>query len=76
MWPEGLIASFASDVDHSCHYQFSPVGLTKIRCADDDALSGVVGQQVGRRIFTTKSAKHTKVGEEIFFLRALRVLRG
>ena len=36
MWPEGLIASFASDVDHSCHYQFSPVGLTKIRCADDD----------------------------------------
>ena len=37
MWPEGLIASIASDVETLFLEQRSPVGLTKIRYADDDA---------------------------------------
>jgi hypothetical protein len=65
MWPAGLIASKVSDVDYSFIEQRSPGGLTKIRCADDDAQGpsrGAAGLK--RRNLTTKSAKDTKVGEE------------
>ena len=45
MWPEGLIASTASDVEHS-FLNSVRLRLTKIRCAYDDALSQVEGLQV------------------------------
>jgi len=38
MWPEGLIAKQSERCKKVFGLQRSPVGLTKIRCAYDDAL--------------------------------------
>ena len=45
MWPEGLIASTASDVEHSFLNNVR-LRLTEIRYADEDAQSQVEGLQV------------------------------
>ena len=62
MWPVGPLASLASDVNYSFIEQRSPGGLTKIRCADDDAPRMLGSTGLKRRTLTYKSAKDTKVG--------------